>query len=117
MPTIQPCGISFDKVAREWRCKYTADASGGPAESASLKAAEELLQSYLPSLKALPNAEVTRVMCGGCQDFKVVINQPADDHGAWAAKEFAPEAEFVAKLKAIEGISAVETQEYTCQPL
>merc|ERR1719206_240695 len=56
MPTIQPCNISFDMVAREWRCKYTADASGGPAESASLKAAEELLQSYLPTLKALPGA-------------------------------------------------------------
>ena len=61
--------ITFDKVAREWRCKYAADASGGPADSASLKAAEELLQSYLPTLKALPNAEVTRVMCGGCHDF------------------------------------------------
>ena len=63
------CNITFDKVAREWRCKYAADASGGPADSASLKAAEELLQSYLPTLKALPNAEVTRVMCGGCHDF------------------------------------------------
>ena len=42
------CNITFDKVAREWRCKYAADASGGPADSASLKAAEELLQSYLP---------------------------------------------------------------------
>ena len=69
--------ITFDKVAREWRCKYAADASGGPADSASLKAAEELLQSYLPTLKALPNAEVTRVMCGGCHDFKIVVNRRA----------------------------------------
>merc|ERR1719181_553940 len=115
MPTIPGANITFDKVAREWRCKYAADASGGPADSASLKAAEELLQSYLPTLKALPNAEVTRVMCGGCYNFKIIVNQPADDHGAWAADKFAPEAEIVAKLKAIDGISDVETQEYTCQ--
>ena len=109
--------ITFDKVAREWRCKYAADASGGPADSASLKAAEELLQSYLPTLKALPNAEVTRVMCGGCHDFKIVVNQPCADHDAWKASDYAPEQEFISKLSAIEGISAVETQEYTCQPL
>ena len=109
--------ITFDKVAREWRCKYAADASGGPADSASLKAAEELLQSYLPTLKALPNAEVTRVMCGGCHDFKIVVNQPCADHDAWKAADYAPEQEFISKLSAIEGISSVETQEYTCQPL
>ena len=104
-------------VCREWRCKYAADASGGPADSASLKAAEELLQSYLPTLKALPNAEVTRVMCGGCHDFKIVVNQPCADHDVWKAADYAPEQEFIAKLSAIEGVSAVETQEYTCQPL
>ena len=82
-----------------------------------MKATEELLQEYLPTLKALPAAEVTRVMCGGCHDFKVVINQPCAQHDAWKASDYAPEAEFIAKLKAIEGISAVETQEYTCQPL
>jgi NADPH-dependent glutamate synthase beta subunit-like oxidoreductase len=64
--TCVGCNISFEKVAREWRCKYDG---GGPDKSASLKAAEELLQSYLPALKALPNAEVTRVMCGSCGDF------------------------------------------------
>ena len=111
------CNITFDKVAREWRCKYAADASGGPADSASLKAAEELLQSYLPTLQALPNAEVTRVMCGGCHDFKIVVNQPCADHDAWKAADYAPEQEFIAKLSAIPGVSQVETQEYTCQPL
>ena len=83
----------------------------------SLKACEALLQEYLPALKALPGATVTRVMCGGCQDFKVVINQPCAEHDAWKAQEFAPEAEFVAKLEAIEGVSAVETQEYICEQL
>lgn len=45
------------------------------------------------------------------------MNQPCSDHDAWSAADFAPEKEFVAKLSAIEGISSVETQEYTCQPL
>ena len=117
MPTIEPCGVSFDKVAYELRCKYAGDESGGPANSASLKAAEALLQEYLPALKALPGAEVTRVMCGGCHDFKIVVNQPCADHDAWKAADYAPAAEILAKLKAIDGISSVETQEYTCQPL
>ncbi|KAH8067877.1 hypothetical protein JL720_12377 [Aureococcus anophagefferens] len=90
MPTIEPCGVSFDKVAYELRCKYAGDESGGPANSASLKAAEALLQEYLPALKALPGAEVTRVMCGGCHDFKIVVNQPCADHDAWKAADYAP---------------------------
>ena len=87
--------ITFDKVAREWRCKYAADASGGPADSASLKAAEELLQSYLPTLKSLPNAEVTRVMCGGCHDFKVATALPAESYFAWEKKDHGASAPLV----------------------
>ena len=117
MPTIGASAVSFEHVLREWRCKYTMDAEGGPANSASLKACEALLQEYLPKLKALPAVEVRRVVCGGCGDFKVVVTQPCAEHDAWKASDYAPEAEFIAKLKAIEGISAVETQEYTCQPL
>ncbi len=83
-------------------------------------------------------------MCGGCHDFKIVVNrralrrtqlqratplldgvgltgrfrtEPCADHDAWKAADYAPEQEFIAKLSAIEGVSAVETQEYTCQPL
>ena len=86
-------------------------------KSASLKAAQALLEEYLPTLKALPNVEVSRVVCGGCGDFKVIMNQPAADHDAWSAKAFAPEAEFLEKLKAIEGIERVESQEFTMELL
>ena len=48
---------------------------------------------------------------------KIVVNQPCADHDAWKAADYAPEQEFISKLSAIEGISSVETQEYTCQPL
>lgn len=105
-------------MAREWRCKYTMDADGTPAKSESLKACQALLAEYLPKLKAdLPTAEISRVVCGGCGDFKVIINHPVDDHGPWEGKAFAPEAEFIAKLTAIEGTSRVETQTYTLEKL
>jgi hypothetical protein len=39
------------------------------------------------------------------------------EHGAWGEKKFEPEEEFLAKLKAIEGVSAVESQEYTDEVL
>ena len=34
-------------------------------------------------VQALPGAEVYRVMCGGCGDFKIITNQPVAAHGAW----------------------------------
>ena len=46
-----------------------------------------------------------------------MINQPCAEHDAWKAQDFAPEAEFIAKLTAIDGVSSVETQEYTMQSL
>ena len=116
MPSIGSTGVTFTKVAREWRCKYSIGA-GGPGESASLTALQVLLTEYLVELKALPSAEVTRIVCGGCGDFKVVVNQPAAEHGTWQGLNFSPEADFLAKMKAIEGVSAVEAQEYTCEAL
>jgi hypothetical protein len=66
MPAIGNGAVSFDTVAREWRCKYT-----GPApESTSLEAVENLFEKHLPALKAL-DGEVFRQVCGGCLDFKV----------------------------------------------
>jgi len=117
MPVIGESAVAFENVAREWRCKYSMGADGGPATSASLKAAEALLQEYLSKLKALPKAEVRRVVCGGCGDFKVVVTQPCAEHDAWKADSFAPEDEFMAKLKAIEGTSQHEVQEYTFETL
>ena len=117
MPDIGDTGVSFEHVAREWRCKFTPGASGGPGDSASLKACQALLTEYLPKLKALPNSQVTRIVCGGCSDFKVVTNSPKPDYDTWQAASHAPEEEFITKLKAIEGVLRVETQTYTCENL
>ena len=118
MPAIGETGVEFTHVAREWRCKYAMDAEGSPAKSESLKACQALLAEYLPKLKAdLPTAEISRIVCGGCGDFKVIINHPVKDHGAWEEKKFEPEEEFIAKLDAIDGTQRVETQTYTLTKL
>lgn len=56
---------------------------------------------------------VSRIVCGGCQDFKVVVTAPTKFLAAWEEKKFEPEEEFLEKLKAIEGITDVATQKYT----
>ena len=98
--------------------QYSPGPSGGPGDSESLKACQSLLDEYLPKLKALPGAQVTRQVCGGCLDFKVSITQPLDEHGAWAEADYGPlEGEFMEKLKAIDGTSLHETQEITFETL
>lgn len=78
----------------------------------SLKACQALLDEYLPKLKSLPKAQITRQVCGGCLDFKVSITQPLEEHGAWAEANYEPlESAFMEKLKGIEGTSMHETQE------
>ena len=99
---VLPGGVIF-QYSVDTFCDFVAV---GPTDSASLAACEALLQEYLPTLKALPNATVSRIVCGGCGDFKVVVTQPAADHGAWGSKGFAPEQEFLAKLEAIDGVCA-----------
>lgn len=44
---------------------------------------------------------------------QVAVSLPADKFGEWEAKAFAPEAEFIASLGKIDGVSAVETQTFT----
>ncbi|KAL3793066.1 hypothetical protein HJC23_003074 [Cyclotella cryptica] len=115
---IGESGVSFEHVAREWRCKYSPGPSGGPGDSESLKACQALLDEFLPKLKSLPKAQITRQVCGGCLDFKVSITQPLEEHGAWAEANYEPlESEFMEKLNGIEGTSMHETQEITFEVL
>jgi hypothetical protein len=104
--------VSFDTIAREWRCKWSVD-----NDKKSLTAAQEVLDELLPQIKAMPAVkDVQRIVCGGCHDFKVITALPAAHFGDWEKAEFAPENKFLAKLKEIPGISAVETQTYTLMP-
>lgn len=106
-------GVEFDTIAREWRCKWSGD-----NDKKSLQEAQKLLVEVLPELKALDGYKgVQRVVCGGCLDFKVITSLSADKFGAWGEQNFAPEESFLEKLKAIDGISLVETQTYTLMPM
>ena len=98
--------VTFDTVAREWRCKWSED-----ADKASLAAAQKVLDKHLPAMKA--KGKVQRTVCGGCLDFKANTSMSADAFGAWEAEGFAPEKQFLEELAAIPGISSIETQTFT----
>ena len=40
-----------------------------------------------------------------------------DDFNKWEANDFAPESSFLEKVKAIDGITFVETQTFTLMPM
>jgi hypothetical protein len=106
-------GVSFDTISREWRCKWSPD-----DDKASLVEAQKALEEILPIVKDVDGVKgVQRVVCGGCLDFKVVTTLPAEDFGKWEEAGFSPEADFIEKLKSIDGLNAVETQTYTVSNL
>jgi hypothetical protein len=84
----------------------------------SLQEAQKALESVLADVKKVEGVkDVQRVVCGGCLDFKVMTSLPADKFGAWEEAKFAPEEDFLGKLKEIDGISTIETQTFTLMPM
>ena len=102
-------GVEFDTIAREWRFKWTPD-----DDKASLASAQQTLDMFSSEIKAIPGVKsVQRVVCGGCMDFKVITALDAESFGSWEQRQFAPEEQFLAAVKAIPGVSQVETQTFT----
>ena len=80
-------------------------------DKASLEAAQQVLAKHLADIKAVKGVKsVQRTVCGGCLDFKVATALGDSDFGAWEEAGFAPEASVLEELKAIPGITLVETQ-------
>lgn len=76
--------------------------------------AQKALESILADVKSVDGVKsVERIVCGGCLDFKVITSLPAEKFGEWEEKGFAPESDFLEKLKGIDGVSLVETQTFT----
>jgi hypothetical protein len=72
--------MSFNRVCREWRCKYDGDKS----TSESLEAIAKVVEELLPEIKkASKDATVNRLVCGGCLDFKLMTTVPLEDYGPW----------------------------------
>ncbi len=75
--------MSFNRVCREWRCKYEGD----KATSESLEAIAKVVDEYLPEIKKISkDVTVNRLVCGGCLDFKLMTTVPLDDFGPWEAR-------------------------------
>jgi hypothetical protein len=86
MVDITP-NVSFDTIAREWRCKWSAD-----SDKASLVAAQNELSAIIKEVKGVKGVKsVQRVVCGGCLDFKVVTALDVASFGEWEKAKFAPE--------------------------
>jgi len=112
MPSICP-GVEFTTIAREWRCKWSAD-----NDKASLEALQKALNAINPKVGAVVGLrDVRRIVCGSCFDFKVVMSMPADKFPAWEEAKFSPEEEFLDTIKKIAGVTSVETQTYTTMPV
>lgn len=106
MPAITD-NVIFDSIAREWRCKWSE-----VDEKASLSAAQTLIESTLPKIKAVDGvSEVQRLVCGSCMDLKLIISLTADKFDKLEASGL--EEPYLAALKEIPGISDVETQTIT----
>lgn len=104
-------GVSFNVIAREWRCKWSAD-----NDKKSLVELQKVLEKHTDSLKSLSPLYVQRIVCGGCLDFKVIVAMTAVAHGPWEFSGHFPEIDFMAEMSAIPGVSAVEKQTYTIMP-
>ena len=106
-------GVEFDTVAREWRCKWSPD-----NDKKSLQELQKTLNDAVSEIKKVDGVKnVQRVVCGGCMDFKVIVALDGPKFGEWENMKFAPEEDFLTKIKAIDGVSQVETQTYTLMPV
>lgn len=85
-----------------------------PTFRITISTVSKVVDEYLPTIKGISDGvKVNRLVCGSCLDFKLMITVPLDDFGPWEESGHAPEAEFLEKLKAIDGVSQVETQTIT----
>ena len=106
-------GVQFHTIAREWRLKWSED-----ADKKSLQSVQQTLTIFENELKSIPGMKsVQRIVCGGCLDFKVIVALDAAEFGNWEGKKFAPEESFLNAVKAIEGVSQIETQTFTIMPV
>merc|ERR1711879_122173 len=88
--------IQFNHIMKEWRMKYAENGLKGGA----VKVDKLFKDEFLGKVKALDGCvSVQRAVCGGCNDFKIMIKMTKDGWGKWQADNFAPEEDFLKKAK------------------
>jgi hypothetical protein len=101
--------VKYDTLAREWRFKWSPE-----NDKASLSGAQTILEKFVSKIHSVKGVKkVQRIVCGGCHDFKVIVSLDGSEFGAWDAAKFEPEAEFLAAIGKVPGLSKIETQTYT----
>jgi len=76
-------GVDFDTIAREWRCKWSAE-----GDKKSLAEAQKVLNEMLPTIKSIDGVKsVHRIVCGGNLDFKVSVGVAVSLWRIWMRTE------------------------------
>lgn len=105
-------GVFYNRMGREWRCKWSND-----DDKASLVGIQKVVDKYLPQLKTIPDVQVQRIVCGGNLDFKLITSVPAENFQAFQDGGFCNEKAFMKDLSCVKGVSRLEEQSYTIQPI
>eukprot|EP00930_Biecheleria_cincta_P097213 TRINITY_DN88934_c0_g1_i1.p1 TRINITY_DN88934_c0_g1~~TRINITY_DN88934_c0_g1_i1.p1 ORF type:complete len:158 (-),score=26.14 TRINITY_DN88934_c0_g1_i1:102-575(-) len=105
--------IHYNTLAREWRCKWSMD-----DQKRSLTECQRVLERAVPALRKVHGLlGVQRVVCGDCHDFKIIVKMGIDSFQDWSGTQFYPEEEVIQGLYSIEGVSKIEVQTYTLEPV
>ncbi len=73
--------VQFDTIAREWRLKWS-----GEQDKSSLVDVQNKLTAITSKLSKIKGIKsVQRVVCGGCQDYKVITSLDADSFDDWVS--------------------------------
>eukprot|EP00747_Dinoflagellata_sp_TGD_P183133 gnl/TRDRNA2_/TRDRNA2_37832_c0_seq1.p2 gnl/TRDRNA2_/TRDRNA2_37832_c0~~gnl/TRDRNA2_/TRDRNA2_37832_c0_seq1.p2 ORF type:complete len:130 (+),score=29.82 gnl/TRDRNA2_/TRDRNA2_37832_c0_seq1:62-451(+) len=104
----------YNQMAREWRCKWSPD-----NDKRSLEECQKILNDVVcPALRNVPGVmSVQRIVCGECNDFKIVTRLNTDSFKDWSARGFSPEMDVLNSLAQIDGVSEVDCQTYTIMPM
>jgi len=108
-------GVTFNTVAKEWRCKWSDD-----DDKQSLQDLQGILAANLDAIKAVPGVvDVRRIVCGACKDFKIVVAIKVSSMDAWKGLEapWAPEKAVMDAMTAVKGVTNVEEQLYSLMAL
>eukprot|EP00933_Yihiella_yeosuensis_P015551 TRINITY_DN13517_c0_g3_i1.p1 TRINITY_DN13517_c0_g3~~TRINITY_DN13517_c0_g3_i1.p1 ORF type:complete len:159 (-),score=19.72 TRINITY_DN13517_c0_g3_i1:167-643(-) len=106
--------IHCNTMAREWRCKWSEE-----DQKASLTACQQTLEEVaLPGLRDIAGVQsVQRIVCGENKDFKVIVKLALDAFEEWSGVSFHPEQQVLEQLSNITGVTKIECQTYTLEPV
>eukprot|EP00490_Sorites_sp_Unknown_P024421 CAMPEP_0114650246 /NCGR_PEP_ID=MMETSP0191-20121206/7553_1 /TAXON_ID=126664 /ORGANISM="Sorites sp." /LENGTH=158 /DNA_ID=CAMNT_0001864071 /DNA_START=37 /DNA_END=513 /DNA_ORIENTATION=- len=106
--------IHYNTFAREWRCVWSED-----DDKRSLIELQRVLEEVaLPALRRVQGVlSVQRVVCGCNKEFKVISKLALDAFEDWSGMQFYPEEELVRRWHGIEGVSKIEVETYTLEPV